>query len=80
MNNQQISLIEDGELETLRLKASWADEYYNEIMDAASLLYPDVEIWADTGSGYSVALGILEKIKNDLAKYKKSRFLHLLLR
>lgn len=81
-DNRQFTLIEDGELNELRLKASWADEYFKAITAAAELLYPDIEIWADTGSGYSVSLIQLEQMKNDLFKRNKKTslrsFFHLL--
>lgn len=83
MNDRQICLIEEGELNTLRLKASWADEYFKTITEAAELLYPDIEIWADTGSGFSVSLIQLEQIINDLklklnGKTSLRSFFHLL--
>ena len=65
----QMTFITEDELAELRLKAAWADKQYKMIMDAAHLLYPDVEIWADVGTGFSISLNVLTKMETDLFKF-----------
>lgn len=39
------------------------------IIDAAHLLSPDVDIWADTGNGFSISLNVLTKMESNLFKF-----------